>query len=128
MGLISRRAHGVLDYLVGIFLIATPRLFGFAHRGPESLVPVLLGLATLAYSLFTQYEFGVFRLLPFRVHLKLDVLGGILMVIAPWVFNFAQRVWPPHFLIGVGQIAIAVLTRATEPAYDTEPPGSPART
>lgn len=128
MGLISRRTHGVLDYVVGVFLIAAPRLFGFGRAGPASLVPVLLGLATLSYSLFTNYELGVFRLLSFRVHLKLDVLSGILMVISPWVFNFAQRVWVPHFLIGVTEIAVVVFTRAMDAEYETTPPGSPART
>jgi predicted cobalt transporter CbtA len=74
MKIIPRKMHGLLDYLVGVVLIAAPWLFGFADDGPATYIPVALGAGALVYSILTNYEFGVVRLIPFRVHLLLDVL------------------------------------------------------
>ena len=46
--------HGVLDYVVGFFLIGTPWLFSSAQGGAETWVPVALGAGVIVYSLFTR--------------------------------------------------------------------------
>lgn len=64
MQIISTKAHGVLDYLMGILLIASPWLFNFNRGGDETWIPVILGSAIILYSLFTDYEYAygvVFR-------------------------------------------------------------------
>jgi hypothetical protein len=50
MKAISTKVHGVLDYLVGIILIAAPWLLNFYRGGAESWVPILLGIGTVMYS------------------------------------------------------------------------------
>ena len=70
--MIPTRIHGYLDYLVGLVLIASPWLFGFADGGPEQWIPIILGVAALTYSLMTNYELGAVRVIPMPVHLMLD--------------------------------------------------------
>ena len=42
--------HGVLDYLVGIALIAAPYLFGFASVGGIAVyLPIILGIGLILY-------------------------------------------------------------------------------
>ena len=81
MRLIPTRLHGMLDYLVGALLIAAPWLFDFYYGGPEMWVPVVLGAGAILYSMFTNYELGLVRLIPMPVHLMLDIGSGILLVI-----------------------------------------------
>lgn len=90
MKIIPRKIHGFLDYLVGMVLIAVPWLFGFADDGPATYIPVALGAGALVYSILTNYEWGLVRLIPFRVHLLLDVLSGAFLAISPWLFGFSN--------------------------------------
>lgn len=113
MHIISRRVHGVLDYVVGLLLIISPNVFGFATGGIEARIPVILGIAALVYSLFTNYELGVFKVLSFKAHLTMDVLSGILLAVSPWLFAFSDTVWRPHLLLGLVEIGAVLMTRTT---------------
>jgi SPW repeat len=111
MKIIPRFAHGILDYVVGILLIAAPWVLGFADDGPATYVPVVLGAGALVYSLLTNYELGLLRIIPFSTHLILDVLSGALLALSPWLFGFADRVYLPHLIVGLFEIAAGLMTR-----------------
>jgi hypothetical protein len=111
MKIIPRPIHGVLDYVVGIILILSPRLFGFNSGGAEQSVPVALGWTTLVYSLLTKYELGALRMIPFRAHLVLDFLSGLFLAVSPWLLGFANRVWVPHVILGLLEIVVVALSR-----------------
>jgi SPW repeat len=116
MKIIPRKMHGLLDYLVGVVLIAAPWLFGFADDGPATYIPVALGAGALVYSILTNYESGVVRLIPFRVHLLLDVLSGAFLAISPWLFGFSNKVYLPHLIFGLIEIAAGIMTRESSDA------------
>lgn len=121
MRFIPTRVHGVLDYLIGVLLIAAPWLLGFARGGAETWVPVIVGAAVIVYSLFTDYELGLVHRLPMHTHLLLDGLGGLLLAVSPWLFGFDWLVWAPHLIVGLLEIGAALFT-VTVPSY--ERPGS----
>jgi hypothetical protein len=111
---LKSKTHGYLDYLVGVLLIAAPWIFDFYRGGAESWVPIALGGLTIIYSLFTDYEMGAIRSIPFRAHLTLDVLSGIFLAASPWLFNFADYVYLPHLIVGILEIvAVAMTSRHT---------------
>ena len=111
------RIHGMLDYLLGALLIASPWLFGFADGGAEQWAPVVLGVSVLLYSLFTDYEMGAVKKLQMPAHLMLDALGGLLLAASPWIFGFDERVWMPHVVIGLVEVVTAAITN-TVPGYE----------
>jgi hypothetical protein len=111
MKIIPRKIHGFLDYLVGILLIAAPWLLGFADDGTATYIPVALGAGALVYSILTNYECGLVRRIPFRVHLELDVLSGAFLAISPWLFGFSNKVYLPHLIFGLIEIAAGIMTR-----------------
>lgn len=110
MRLFNTKLHGVADYLVGLALAAAPFLFGFATGGAAMWVPIAIGVAIIAYSLFTAYELGAVRNLSIPLHLWLDAGAGLFLAASPWLFSFDQRVWQPHLFGGVGLLVIASLT------------------
>src|SRR5688572_23206441 len=111
MRMISTRVHGFLDYVVAAFLIALPWLFDF-HRGDaETLIPVAVGILSIVYSLLTNYELGIWRLLPMRLHLTLDILAGIFLIASPWLFGFASQVKLPHVAVGLLAIGVAMMSK-----------------
>jgi hypothetical protein len=111
MRFIPTRVHGMMDYLVGVLLIAAPWLFDFDRGGAETWVPVLLGASAIVYSLFTDYELGVVRRLSMPTHLMLDLGSGILLAASPWLFGFSDYVWEPHLIVGLIEIGTSLMTR-----------------
>jgi len=112
--------HGLLDYLVGALLIAAPWLLGFAAGGAETWIPVILGVAAIVYSLFTDYEWGLVKRLGMPGHLGLDAASGVMLAASPWLFGFAHLVWWPHLVLGLFEIAAALFTQ-TAPRYRERP-------
>ena len=108
--MIKSKTHGYLDYLVGVLLIAAPWIFDFYRGGAESWVPIILGAATIIYSLITDYELGAAKVIPYRAHLTLDVLSGIFLAASPWLFNFSDYVYVPHLVVGVLEIGVVAIS------------------
>jgi hypothetical protein len=111
MRFIPTKVHGILDYLVGVLLIAAPWLLGFAQGGAETIVPVVLGAGVILYSLFTDYEYSVVKKIPMPTHLTLDVLGGIFLAASPWILGYSDVIWQPHFIVGIAEVLISMFTQ-----------------
>lgn len=110
MRIISTKAHGYLDYTMGLLLIVAPWAFGFSQNGAETWVPVILGISAIGYSLITDYELGVTPQLSMRTHLGLDLFSGILLAVSPWLFGFADYVYLPHLILGIAEIGASLMT------------------
>ncbi len=122
--MIPTTIHTGMDYAVGLLLIASPWLFGFADESTAATwIAVLVGVAMLGASMVTDYEGGLLaRLIPMRTHLMADAGLGLLLAVSPWLFGFADEgtnAWLPFVAIGLGEIASAAST-------DPEP-GTPSR-
>jgi len=117
MRFIPTRAHGMMDYLAGIIMIGAPWVLGFANGGAAHWIPVVLGIGVIVYSLLTDYELGVVRLIPMPAHLGLDIVSGIFLAISPRLFGFAGVVFLPHLIIGLLEIGAGLMTH-TRPRYD----------
>ncbi|HET8622400.1 MAG TPA: SPW repeat protein [Gemmatimonadales bacterium] len=113
MRVIPTRVHAVFDYGIGLLLVVSPWLFDFARGDAATWVPVAVGGSMVGYSLMTDYERGVVRRIPMPLHLALDVVGGVLLLVSPWLFQFFDYVWTVHVLIGCLAIVVALTTWRT---------------
>ena len=68
MRFIPTKFHAPLDYIVGAALIASPWIFQYSEHTAATIVPVVLGIGLIVYSLFTNYELGIWKLAPMAVH------------------------------------------------------------
>jgi uncharacterized membrane protein len=109
--MIPTRVHGFIDYLTSVLLLAAPFIFGFADGTAAQWLPILLGAMTIAMSLLTRYELSIAKLIPLPVHLVVDICSGLLLAASPWLFGFADRIWWPHLVVGLVEIAVPLLTR-----------------
>ena len=115
MRFIPTRVHGVLDYLTAGVLIAAPSLLEFRKHGMQTWLPVALGVGTIGYSLLTDYELGLFKIIPMPMHLVLDAANGALLAASPWLFGFAEEVSAPHLGLGLFEIVVTASSQ-TAPA------------
>ena len=118
MRFIPTRVHGILDYIVGLLLIAAPWIFGFADGSWAQWAPILVGVAALIYSLLTDYELGLANVISMPTHLWLDALSGLFLALSPWLFGFADRVWWPHGAFGAFEILAALVTQRVPATRD----------
>ena len=114
MRFIPTRLHAPLDYIVGAALIAAPWIFQFSEHTAATVIPVVLGIGLIAYSLFTDYELGVWRVFPMSVHNLYDIAAGALLAALPWICGFADEtanVWAPHLVVGLAAIFLGLTTK-----------------
>jgi hypothetical protein len=107
------RIHGIIDYLWGLALLASPWLLGFADWGAAHWTALVFGAGAILYSLVTDYELGLARILPMPLHLVIDGLGGVLLAASPWLLGFAGRVAWPHVVFGLFSVVASLITRKT---------------
>jgi SPW repeat len=114
MRFIPTKFHAPLDYIVGIALIAAPWVFQFSEHTAATVVPIVLGIGLIVYSLFTNYELGVWKVAPMAVHNLIDIAAGIVLAASPWLFGFADdsaNVWVPHLVVGLAAIFLGLTTK-----------------
>lgn len=111
---ITSRAHAMLDYPLGVLLIASPWILGFSDAGGAAVaVPIVVGAVALGQSLVTDWELSVADLMPLPAHLAMDVVAGVVLAVSPWLFGFSDEgtnAWLPHLLVGLGLIGAGLLT------------------
>jgi hypothetical protein len=125
MALISTKIHGVLDYAGGLGSLAAPKLIG--DRRAATLMSIS-GAGTLTASALTDYELGVRRAIPMRVHLMIDAAtGSLLLGGAVALRRRGARLLDclPLALVGLAEVAGAALT-SNRPGDRTDVPGASA--
>lgn len=111
MQIVSTRKHALLDYLSSFLLISAPWTLGFDDGGAAHWLPVLIGFTCIFVSLFTYYEGGIFRAIPMKAHLAIDVAAGLLLLISPWLFRFSHEVYIPHVAFGTVIVLVSIFTK-----------------
>jgi hypothetical protein len=113
--IIPTRIHAVMDYAVGVLLIAAPWIFQFADESSAAKwISIIVGVVIILQSTITNYEGGVLgHAVSMRMHLALDALVGIFLVVSPWLFGFADEgtnAWLPFVAIGLAELGLAAIT------------------
>ena len=81
-----------------------------------TVVPVVLGIGLIAYSLFTNYELGVWKVAPMAVHNIIDIVAGGFLALSPWIFGFSDNtanVYLPHVIVGLAAVFLGLTTKQT---------------
>jgi hypothetical protein len=130
--MLSLKTHNILDYVGAILLLLAPAIFGFSEVTAARNIFVVEGLLLLAYSLFTNYQFAVWRVIPLGVHMTLDAALGVALVLAPWVLGYRGLITGGqelvHYVLGLGLIGLVAATRAkTESEKRSTEPKMPSR-
>jgi hypothetical protein len=115
--MIPTRIHAVMDYTVGVLLIAAPWIFSYADESSAAKwISIVAGVALIGLSMMTDYEGGFLgRMIPMSMHLATDAILGVFLIASPWLFGFADQgvnAWLPFVAIGVGELGAAAMTQS----------------
>jgi SPW repeat-containing protein len=112
-GSVSLSLHVLIEYGVGVLTILAPFLLSFDSTAAK-VVSVLVGAGILVLAVVTDAPTGIARSLPVASHVVLDYVLALFLIVAPFVFGFADNddAATAYFIvIGVAYIMLAVLTR-----------------
>lgn len=121
---VSARVNGVLDYAAVAAFLNAPMVFGF-HGTPAAVAYWVAGIHLLMTGC-TDFPVGFFMWIPFRVHAVIELLGGIFLLIAPWLFGFAQVVAARNFFVAMALIVLVVVALTDYSLRVVRPPQDPA--
>ena len=86
MKIISSKTHGILDYLTVAFLLASPAIFKM--EAPLSTITYALGIVHLSLTVLTNFEPGLIKIIPFRVHGLIEIVVALgLAILAFWFYE-----------------------------------------
>ena len=115
---IPTKVHGAVDHVVGPALVLAPTLLRFSSTSPEGLTARAVGGVEALYSNLTDYEMSMKNVVPMKVHVALDAVGGATLALVPQLTGARSRGkkhWLPHLAIGAFEIGMAALTKAEPP-------------
>lgn len=112
MRFVTKTIHAWLDYPVALALVALPFLLDLGASHPLALVisPVV-GVAAFVLTVFTDHHLGVIRVLPYRLHLAVDLAVGLLFLILPLALGFRGLDAAFYWLNGAAVVAVIGLSR-----------------
>ncbi len=122
MRFIPTSVHGAVDRVVGPALILAPTLLRLGRTSPEGLTARAVGGVEAFYSNLTDYELSLKNVVPMRVHLVLDAVGGATLALVPQLSGARKRGkkhWLPHLAVGALEVGMAAFTK-TEPPRPVE--------
>lgn len=115
MRFVTKQIHAYLDYPVAAALMLLPFLLGLGNANPFALyLSVATGVAALILTLLTNHQLGVYRIIPYKGHLLVDALVGIVFVAAPFVFSFRGLDAYYYWINGVAVLTVVSLHKPEE--------------
>lgn len=112
---VTRTIHAYLDYPVAVALMGLPFLLGLGESNPLALwLSVATGIAALVLTVLTDHHLGLIRVLPYKLHLTVDLIVGITFLAAPFLFGFAGLDSAFYLLNGAAVVAVISLTAPEE--------------
>lgn len=104
MKIISSKLHGILDYSVVIFLLASPTIF----KMEGNLCTFTYALAAMHFllTILTRFELGIIKIIPFPIHGLIEFFVAIALALISFWFNSNGNASGYHYYL---YFAIAIM-------------------
>lgn len=100
MKFINSRLHGILDYVVVAFLLLSPSIFNLPEL--TALFTYVLGGIHLGLTLFTNFEAGVIKIIPLKIHGMIELIVSIALIGVAFYFGSREGSLARNFYIAFG--------------------------
>ena len=108
---VTKTIHAYLDYPVALALMTLPFLLGLGSEMPLALwLSVVTGVAAFVLTVLTDHHLGIIRVIPYRIHVAVDLVVGLIFLIAPFLFGFSGLDDAFYWLNGAAVVAVISLS------------------
>ena len=120
MNIISPRLHGALDYITILFLGLSPFLF---QMNPAARTfTFALGIVHLSLTLLTDFDLGVFKVIPLKIHGTIEVTVSAVLVFIAFLFrNWEDQTSFYYYLVFSMALFLVWLTSSYTDRNNIEP-------
>lgn len=94
---LNSKTHGIIDYVVVIFLWLAPTLFNLPLL--TSGFTYVLGLIHMTLTLTTEFELGLIRRIPLKVHGLIELIVSLVLVPVAFLLNSLEGERSKHFYL-----------------------------
>jgi hypothetical protein len=116
--------HGILDYATVAAFLNAPMVFGFQATTAAKILYWLAGIHLLMTGC-TNFPPGVFKWIPFRIHGAIELVAGLFLLLAPWLFGFSGLNAPRNFFVAIAFITFVVVAMTDYSQRVRIPPPAP---
>lgn len=78
MKVLNSKLHGIIDYIVVVFLWLSPTLFAFPSLTAGATYAI--GGVHFLLTIFTAFKFGIFKIVPLKIHGLIELIVSIALV------------------------------------------------
>ncbi|WP_339815751.1 hypothetical protein [uncultured Imperialibacter sp.] len=115
MKFVTKRIHAYLDYPVAVALMALPFVLGLGGSNAFALqLSVATGVAAFVLTVLTDHHLGIVRVIPYRIHLIVDGLVGVVFTLAPFIFSFKGLDTYYYLVNGLAVLTVVSLHKPEE--------------
>jgi hypothetical protein len=112
MKFLTPTLHGLGDYAAALVLIVAPFFLGLKEQSMIAhWASIAGGVGLIIYSLLTDYTFSAAKVIPFKVHLVLDSLAGLVLIALAFVLNLEGIAQGYMIVMGAGVLLIVAVTK-----------------
>jgi len=109
----TKRIHAFLDYPVAIALIALPFALGLGTSNSLAMTLSLgTGVAAFILTVLTDHHLGVFKVVSYKLHLRVDFMVAIVLILAPFIFSFEGIDAYYYWINGIAVLTVVSLHKA----------------
>jgi hypothetical protein len=112
MKFLTPTLHGLGDYAAALVLIVAPFFLGLKEQSMIAhWASIASGVGLIIYSLLTDYTFSAAKVIPFKVHLVLDSLAGLVLIALAFVLNLEGIAQGYMIVMGAGVLLVVAVTK-----------------
>ena len=102
---LNSKIHGIIDYAVVLFLWLSPTLFSLPSLAAN--FTYLLGGIHLILTVLTNFEMGIIKVIPFKIHGLIELIVSIALVGVAFYLGRVEGNLPQYFYLGFAAAVFA---------------------
>ncbi len=112
MKFLTVKLHGLGDYAAATVLIVAPFFLGLKEQSMIAhWASIAGGVGLIIYSLLTDYTYSIAKIIPFKVHLVLDSLAGLVLIALAFVLTLEGIAQIYMIVMGAGVLLVVAVTK-----------------
>ena len=112
MKFLTPTLHGLGDYAAAAVLIVAPFFLGIKEQSVIAFwASVASGIGLIIYSLLTDYTFSIAKVIPFKMHLVLDSLAGLVLIALAFLLELDAIARGYLIVMGAGVLVVVAVTQ-----------------
>ncbi|RYD93861.1 MAG: hypothetical protein EOP54_18505, partial [Sphingobacteriales bacterium] len=109
MKLISPKLHGIIDYMLIIFLFLSPVAFNMTKDTSSQVYTI--AVLQMVLTVITNYSYGMFRAIPLKLHGVIELLLSVGMVVAAFtILKYDERAKGYYAGLGIFWFIVVVFS------------------